>query len=69
MAKTDTPAEAEKLIEIRLLRNYVPENAEQVPDAPGVFIKRLAGEVIELPRPEAKAAIANGIAAITADLL
>lgn len=61
--------EAEKLVEVQLLRNYVPVNAEQVPDAPGVFIKRFAGEVIQLPRSEAKAAIASGIAAITADLV
>jgi hypothetical protein len=68
MAKTDAAPE-EKLVEVKLLRNYVPVNAEQVPDAPGVFVKRHAGEVLELPRSEAKAVIAAGIAAVTADLI
>ena len=66
-------AEAEKLIEVRLIRNYVPVGAEfSVPeDEPKtkIYVKRLAGEVISLPRSEAKDVIAKGIGEITADLV
>jgi hypothetical protein len=65
--------EAEKLVEVRLLRNYVPLNAEFVTpeEDPNtkIYVKRLAGEVVGLPRSEAKDVIAKGIAEITADLV
>lgn len=65
--------EAEKLVEVRLLRGYVPVNAEYSvpPDEPNtkIYVKRLAGEVVSLPRSEAKDVIAKGIAEITADLV
>lgn len=65
-------AEAEKLIEVRLLKNYVPANPERVegtPESEPVFVKRWAGEVLSLPRTEAKRVIDLGIAQITADLI
>jgi hypothetical protein len=71
-------AVAEKLIEVRLLRNYVPESAEVQEWAHDVlerdkkspiYIKRWAGEVLSLPRTEAKRCIDLGIAQITADLI
>ena len=63
-------AAEEKTVEVRLLRNYVPEHPE-VRDAehPDVFVKRMAGEVLKLPRTEAKRTIDLGIAAVTADLI
>jgi hypothetical protein len=75
MAKTTETVPAvtdpEKLVEVRLLRNYVPADPEVLPGDPAepVFKKILAGEVISLPRSEARQAIANGIAAVTADLI
>lgn len=71
--------EAEKLVEVRLLRNYVPVNAEfdTTPDEDHLpeekktklYRKRLAGDVVSLPRSEARKVIDAGIAVITADLV
>ena len=80
MAKTnDTAHEVEKLVEIRLLRHYVPRDGEFHISADDVYagtskeskiyVKRLAGEVLNLPRDEAKFVIANKIGEITADLI
>jgi hypothetical protein len=73
MAKANETAAEEKLVEVRLLRNYVPVNADvTIPDddpKTRLYAKRLAGEVISLPRSEAKDVIAKGIAEITADLV
>ena len=57
---------AEKLVEVRLLRDYVPAGAEA---DEGVFPKVKAGEVIKLPRDEAKKAIELKIAEVSADLV
>lgn len=66
-----TSGASEKLVEVRLLRNYVPSEAEIVPDTEKtpVFVKRWAGEVVSLPRSEAKRVIDLGIGQITADLI
>ena len=80
MAKpNDTAPAAEKLVEVRLLRNYVPREGEfhisaddlyaGTPRESKLYIKRLAGEILTLPRDEAKAVIAAKIAEITADLI
>lgn len=61
LKKTD-----EKLVEVRLLRDYVPADTK---DEDGVFPKVKTGTVVSLPRDEAKKAIAGGIAEITADLV
>lgn len=65
--------EAEKLVEVRLVRDYVPREPQSEEDVAlrkeGIFRKVLAGSVLSLPRPEAKDAIAKGIAEITADLV
>jgi hypothetical protein len=71
MAKTEAPAPSEKLVEVRLLRNYVPQDPEIIPGTENepVFVKRFAGEVLSLPRDEAKRVIDLKIAEITADLI
>ena len=79
MAKTDTPATAEKTVEVRLLRHYVPRNGEfhisaddvyaGTPKETKLFVKIPAGSVIGLPHDEAKFVITNKIAEITADLI
>lgn len=75
--QTNGAAEAdktEKLVEVRLLRNYVPINAEYstTPDdghTTKIYTKVLAGEVVSLPRSEAKRVLDLKIAEITADLV
>ena len=64
MAKADNASGAsEKLIEVRLLRDYVPANAqERDSDHPGVFVKVKAGSPISLPKEEAKRTLELGIA-------
>ena len=79
MAKTDTPATAEKTVEVRLLRHYVPRDGEfyisaddiyaGTPKETKLFVKIPAGTVVSLPRDEAKHCIDNKIAEITADLI
>jgi hypothetical protein len=81
MAKTPevAAAAAEKLVEVRLLKNYVPYGADYSEhseiDAKGrehitkIYDKLPAGSVVELPRSEAKRALDLGIATITADLV
>ncbi len=71
--------EAQKLVEVRLLRHYVPQNGEFYISADDIYagtpketrlnVKVPAGTVISLPRDEAKWAISEGIAQITADLI
>ena len=80
MAKPNdvTPTDT-KLVEVRLLRNYVPRDGEfhvsaddlyaGTPRESKLYVKRLAGEILTLPRDEAKAVIAAKIAEITADLI
>ena len=80
MAKTNdaTPTD-NKLVEVRLLRNYVPRDGEFHISADDIhagtdresklYIKRLAGEIVTLPRDEAKDVIKNKIGEITADLI
>ena len=68
--ETAPVAAGEKLVEVRLLKNYVPANPELKDDTiPGVFVKHFVGEVVSLPRSEAKRAIDLGIASVTADLI
>lgn len=73
MAKANEVVSEEKSVEVRLLRNYVPINADfSVPeDEPKtkIYVKRLAGEVVSLPRSEAKHVLDLKIAEITADLV
>lgn len=67
-APVEAAAPAEDLVEVLLLRNYVPANAKRV-DGSDAFVKIPAGEVIKLPRTEAKRALALEIAKVTADLI
>lgn len=70
---------ADKTVEVRLLRHYVPRGAEHrvsaddvyagTPRETKIYDKVLAGTVVSLPRDEAKFAIDNKIAEITADLI
>ena len=63
MAKPNDVTPAEKLIEVRLLKNYVPANPELKDERiPGVFVKHLVGEMLKLPKAEAKRALELGVA-------
>ena len=64
MAKADNASGAsEKLIEVRLLRDYVPANSPfRDDDHPGVFVKVPANSMVSLPKEEAKRALELGIA-------
>jgi hypothetical protein len=63
------------LVEVRLVKNYVPIDGAKKPPYPGndateiVFERIPAGESILLPREEARRAIKLGIAVIDADLI
>jgi hypothetical protein len=70
---TSVAAEDNKLVTVRLLKGYVPVNAGfDVPrEEPETKIYHAvpAGEVVDLPRDEARRAIQLGIAIVDADLI